>query len=161
MPNYLERIFAAGARTASETKPGTVAPPRIPGVMLPSVLHLDDETSPEQAAAAQSSSIATSLRSGASDLLLQEAAQTPGQTSNLGRTAPSNPEVVSSRESLPISTPPVRIAEAQSQPGLSSLAGARGTTSRVAGSAERKSPATLTDRKMSGKASMCDAGYPT
>jgi hypothetical protein len=47
MPNYLERIFAAGARTIPGTTRAMAVAPQIPAVISPSLLRLDQETSTE------------------------------------------------------------------------------------------------------------------
>jgi hypothetical protein len=159
MPNYLERIFAAGARTAPEKKPGMPAPPRIPGVMLPSGLHLDQERSPEQPAVTRSGPIATSLPSGAPDLFRHETPPIPRRATNPGRTASSQPEPMPRLKSLAINAPRMRIAGPQSQPAGSSLDEARATSATE--STERDFRATVSGPKGSwGMASKGREAFP-
>ena len=159
MPNYLERIFAAGARTAPEKKPGMAAPPRIPRVMLPSGLHFDQERSPEQPAVTQSDPIATSLPSGAPDLFRHETPPIPRRATNPGRTASSQPEPMPRLKSLPLNAPRMRIAVPQSQPVVSSHDKPEATSATE--STEEDSRATVSGPKGSGKASKGKEAFPT
>jgi hypothetical protein len=161
MPNYLERIFAAGARTTPEKKPGMAASPRIPGVIFPSVLHLDQETSHEEPAVTQSGQLATSLPSEVPDLFRQEAPQIPKQTSNPRGTASSKAEPIPRHESLPINAPRMRIASPQAQPAVSSLDEAGATTTSATGSSEQASLITISGPKASGNATKGKKTFPS
>ena len=147
MPNYLERIYAAGAWTNPERRPGMAAPARIPGVILPPVLPLDHETLQER-----SGPIATTVQSEAQDLIRQEAAPTPRQTGYLRETMFSKPEPTP-LESKSLSAPRMTIATPQSQPAISSVDEAGKPANLANPSTEKVSRATESAPKASGYAS--------
>jgi hypothetical protein len=153
MPNYLERISAAGARTRPEVKPVMAIPPRIPGAMLGSVLHLDRETFAEQPAVDQSDQRPTNLPFEGKAFSVQETPHIQRKTSNPSRTASAASDPMPQSDSLPVDAYRRQSIFAESQPAVSSADEALQITSSATESPER-------DRRKTGNASRRDGKAP-